>query len=656
MIPGGGDPQFQPLKAGTDRVDGRDMLNLALRPAFVRVLCLGAFLINVDYLAWRALHTLNPQAMALSLLLLVAESYGLVMFGLHVLLTWDTRSLERRLGLRLDQSIADAVMPPPRPRTVDVFIPTYDESVALLRKTVLAARELRLPHLTWVLDDGRREQVRAMCDELGVHYLTRDSNAHAKAGNINAALPQTSGELIVVLDADFIPLPNLLERTMGHFEDDRLAFVQLPQAFYNVDSVQHVDGDLSSGWHEQTLFYDVIQPGKNRWNAAFWCGSPAVVRRAALESVGGAATSTITEDILTSMRMHAAGWRSLYHNEILAVGAAPGDLDAFGTQRLRWAQGSMQILRSRENPLLKHGLTLSQRLNYFASMTTYFQALQLTIFASMPVLILVTGQSPISSFGPGFFLRFVPYMAVTLFAIKATGGSRQRLVWDQYFSFLRMFTFLRALPTLVTGGRKLRFRVTPKAPSESSARGALYPHIGVAAVNLGVIAALLALPRRQGIDGWTTAAVCLCAGVIASVYLTALARLWRRVYRRHHYRLQATLPTYIGVGGGPETLVYTENISFGGLSLTVPQRTQKGALVQIRMLLRGDQITTAGTVMSCEETREGLYRLGVEFAPLTVEHETRLLYQILETALKTSAGDDRASKRVPLPRFAASNA
>ncbi len=141
----------------------------------------------------------------------------------------------------------------------------------------------------------------------------------------------------------------------------------------------------------------------------------------------------------------------------------------------------MQILRSRENPLLKRGLSLAQRLNYFASMTTYFQALQLAVFVSMPL----------------FFVWFVPYMAITLATIKATGSS-QRLVWDQYFSFLRMFTFLRALPTLLSGGRNIRFRATPKAPAKEVPRAALYPHLGAAMVNLGVIAPLICASGPAG--------------------------------------------------------------------------------------------------------------------------------------------------------------
>jgi cellulose synthase (UDP-forming) len=535
-------------------------------------------------------------------------------------------------------------MPAPVPGTVDVFIPTYNESVSLLRKSVLAARDIRLDHATWVLDDGRRSEVQAMCEELGVGYLTRDSNEHAKAGNINAALPRTSGDYIVVLDADFIPLPHLLERTLGHFSDAGLAFVQLPQAFYNVDSIQHVGGDIRTGWHEQSLFYDVIQPGKNRWNAAFWCGSPAVLRRAALESVGGAATKTITEDILTSMRMHAAGWRSLYHNEVLAVGVAPGDLDGFRTQRLRWAQGSMQILRSRENPLLKRGLSLPQRINYFASMTTYFQAVQLAVLVAMPALVLITAQSPIAHLGASFFLRFIPYLALTMLASKLLGGSRQRMLWDQYFSFLRLFTFLRALPVLVTGGRKLRFRVTPKTPSES-ARGALYPHIGVALINIAVIALLIAQPGRLATG--TTIAVSVCAGIVAATYLLTVARLWRRVYRRHHYRVAVELPAQLQLDGGLEMSAATENISFGGLSLLTATAAQPGAHGEIRILLGGETIAVSAKIMSCTAHGAG-YRVGVQFGSLALEDEKLLLMSMLDAAI--GAGGTREREQLtPAP-------
>jgi cellulose synthase (UDP-forming) len=207
----------------------------------------------------------------------------------------------------------------------------------------------------------------------------------------------------------------------------------------------------------------------------------------------------------------------------------------------------MQILHGRENPLWKRGLSLAQRVSYFTSMTTYFQSLQIAVFVSMPALILATGESPIRNYGPSFFARFVPYVASVVVATKLTGGSSQRIAWDFYFAFLRMFTFLRALPPLVTGGRRLRFRVTPKAPSGPAHRRGLYPHLAAAVLNLAVIAALVAEPLRHGFDTGTTIAVCASAAIIAAFYALTLVRLWRRVYRRHHYRVPVALGDWVAV-------------------------------------------------------------------------------------------------------------
>lgn len=611
----------------------------------VRGLALLALLFSVYYLAWRAVATLNPHAMWLSLLLFAAECYGLITFALHIFLTWDTRSLERRLGLKPGQKLEEASIPVLDGATVDVFIPTYDEGVSLLRRTVLAAREISGEHLTWVLDDGHRDEVRKMCLELDVGYLTRDGNAHAKAGNINAALARTQGDFVVVLDADFIALPNLLERTLGHFQDEQLAFVQLPQAFYNVDSIQHVGGDIRTGWHEQTLFYDVIQPGKNRWNSAFWCGSPAVVRRSALDSVGGAATDTITEDILTSMRLHAAGWHSLYHNEILAVGIAPGDLDGFGTQRLRWAQGSMQILRSRENPLWKRGLTIPQRINYLASMTTYFQAVQLAVLIAMPVLVLISDQSPIAHLGASFFVRFAPYLVLTVLASKLMGQARQRFLWDQYYSFLRLFTFLRAIPVLLLGGGRLRFRVTPKSASGRLHRRGLYPHLAVALVNVAVFIVLVATPLDRRLSTGTVVSVAACAALVAGTYLFVVTRLWGRIYRRHNYRVTIGLPAELVLdAGGTELAAVTADISFGGVSVMLPEPVEVGSSGQVR--LHGGQlpIVLEGKLVSCREIH-GQYRAGFAFANASPDVEMLLLVCVLEAVLGQQLTAPQAPQR-----------
>jgi cellulose synthase (UDP-forming) len=228
------------------------------------------------YLVWRAGWSLNLDALWMAIPLLVAEAAGFVDFVLFLFMTWRVpapRSLE-----------------PPSGRTVDVFVTTYNEDPEILRSTILGAVHMRYPHRTYVLDDGRRPEVARLAQELGAEYITRPDAAHAKAGNINHALAETSAEFVAIFDADHVPHPQFLERTLGYLaEDARLALVQTPQEFYNLDSIQHGGVDASGGvaWHEQSLFYRVIQPGKNRLNSVFWCGSGAVLRRAALDDIGG---------------------------------------------------------------------------------------------------------------------------------------------------------------------------------------------------------------------------------------------------------------------------------------------------------------------------------------------------------------------------------
>ena len=297
------------------------------------------------YLVWRIGWTLNLSALWLALPLVAAEAMGFIDFCLFLFMSWHIPGLKSE--------------PPPEGLSVDVYITTYNESTEILRSSILGAVNMRYPHATYVLDDGARADVAALAKALGARYIARSEHEHAKAGNINHALTETSGDFIAVFDADHVPHPQFLERTLQYFTEERVALVQTPQEFYNLDSIQHASAkhEGEAHWHEQALFYRVIQPGKDRSNAAFWCGSSAVLRRSALEAIGGVATETITEDILTTIKLHAAGWRTAYHNEILATGIAPDDLDAFLTQRKRWAQGAMQILRSRYNPLWTKGLT-----------------------------------------------------------------------------------------------------------------------------------------------------------------------------------------------------------------------------------------------------------------------------------------------------------
>ena len=247
--------------------------------------------------------------------------------------------------------------------------------------------------------------------------------------------------------------------------DEKVAFVQTPQEFYNLDSIQHcTDWQKHVTWHEQSMFYRVIQPGKNRWNAAFWCGSGSVMRRSALTSVGGIATESVTEDIHTSLRLHAAGWKSVYHDEVLCMGLAPQDFLSFTIQRLRWAQGAMQVLR-RESPISKKGLSLPQRLNYISSMFTYFESFQRLMYTLTPAVVLITALLPINVGITAFLIRFLPYFILGQAANIALGRGHFKVLETDRFNLLKMTTFIKATFVLL-GFDPKSFKVTPKAASQ----------------------------------------------------------------------------------------------------------------------------------------------------------------------------------------------
>jgi cellulose synthase (UDP-forming) len=300
------------------------------RPGLSRGLALIALTWGLAYLTWRLLWSAEGASRVLWGLLLVAESYGLVNL---VALTWFS-------GGRDDGTSR----PPATPgHAVDVYVCTYDESEDILRATLMGCEALAYPHTTWLLDDGRRPEMEALAAAHGARYVVRPDNRHAKAGNINHALPRTEGDLILVLDADHVPMPDALDAVVGYFDDPGVALVQTPHDFSNHDSIQHYE----EGRHEQSVFFHVVCPGKDRHGAAFWCGSGGVLRRRALLEVGGVATETIAEDFHTTIKLHRAGWRTRFHDEIIVQGRGAGRPGAYLLQRDRWARGNLAVLTTR---------------------------------------------------------------------------------------------------------------------------------------------------------------------------------------------------------------------------------------------------------------------------------------------------------------------
>jgi cellulose synthase (UDP-forming) len=237
--------------------------------------------------------------------------------------------------------------------SVDVFIPTYNEPLSVVRATVLAASVLDWPEdklNVYLLDDGRREEFRAFCEEAGVHYVTRTNNAHAKAGNINAALKKSSGDFVAIFDCDHVPTRSFLQVAMGWcVRDPKMAVVQMPHYFFSPDPFERNLGTFGKVPNEGELFYGLLQDGNDEWNATFFCGSCAVIQRAALLEVGGVAVETVTEDAHTALRLHRHGYNSAYMAVPQAAGLATESLSAHVGQRIRWARGMAQIFRV-DNP------------------------------------------------------------------------------------------------------------------------------------------------------------------------------------------------------------------------------------------------------------------------------------------------------------------
>ncbi len=588
--------------------------------------------VGVWYLWWRTFDTLNPDALWLSLPLLFADYLGFAFFFLFAINLW---SRIRRY--------------PPVPvdgLSVDVFIPTYNEPLDILRPTIVSALAMDYPHKTYVLDDGRREHVRRLCEELGAVYLTRSDNRGAKAGNINAALPKTDGELIAIFDADHAPYKNFLTSLLGYFRDEKVALAQAPQAYYNLDSFQHGVGKRSGGhrpWHEQSVFYDVILPGKDRWNAAFWCGSTAIVRRTALEEIGGVDTRTITEDMHTAMGMHARGWKSVYHDRELALGIAPDDLEQFLVQRLRWAEGAIQILR-RDNPLFHRGLSLKQRVSYFTSVAYVIEYVPKAIYLAMPPVVLLTGTLPMNHMGWNLLFRFAPYYLLgTTATILLTGGTNPFL-HSERFHLIKMEIMLRALTSLVWP-RKLKFKVTAKGASETDSRFRALKLVKfqLALGGLCLVAAVWAIGGAIVGAPWRLSFMALVMTAIWAVVNAGMAAsLARTILRRHHrrsvYRFPVSVPLAVSVAGTTSS-VTASDISAVGIGWHARAALAPGCLVHACLAPNAVAAIEAELkVTSCRPAGEELFQIGAEITSLSPESQRALVLFLFQTVAPESLG------------------
>lgn len=430
--------------------------------SFSRSLVAGIlFCLLARYLLWRSLSTLNltnPVDGIFSLLLLGMELIAISGGMLQLLLMFTTKD-RRQEADKYSKSVVDGSYCP----SVDILIPTYNEPEFILRRTIIGCQAIDYPNKkVYLLDDTNRPQIKQLARELGCYYRTRLDNTHAKAGNLNHALKNTDGELIVVFDADFIPTRNFLQRTVGFFQKRNIALVQTPQSFYNGDPIARNLNLETVLTPEEEVFYRQIQPIKDGAGSVVCAGTSFVVRREALNSIGGFVTDSLSEDYFTGIRLAAQGYELVYTNEKLSAGLAAENISSHLAQRLRWARGTLQAFFISSNPLTIRGLSLWQRLGHLEGLLHWFSCIPRLFFILLPILVIGFGIQPFHSSVREAVYFFLPYYLTQLTAFSWLNmRSRSALLSDLY-SLVQCFPLAVTVIKIILNPFAKGFQVTPK--------------------------------------------------------------------------------------------------------------------------------------------------------------------------------------------------
>jgi cellulose synthase (UDP-forming) len=529
------------------------------------------------YAWWRTTQTLHlpdPMEAVIGYVLFAAELYTWIVLLLGYMQTaWPLN--------RKPYPLPDDLSTWP---TVDVFIPTYNEPLSVVQPTVHAATGMDWPHdklNIYLLDDGRREEFRRFAEAAGVGYIVRDEHSHAKAGNINHALTITHGEYIAIFDCDHIPVRSFLQTTMGQFlADPNCAVVQTPHHFFSPDPFERNFDTFHRVPNEGSLFYGLIQDGNDFWNATFFCGSCAIIKRAPLEEIGGIAIETVTEDCHTSLRLHRRGYNSAYLRTVQSAGLATESLSGHIGQRIRWARGMAQIFRV-DNPWTGKGLSLFQRICYSNAMLHFFYGIPRIVFLLMPGAYLFFGLHMINTQAVIILAYVLPYLFLSNLANSRIQGQFRHSFWAEiYESVLAWYIVLPTTMALINP--KLgKFNVTAKG-------GQIYneyldwtiskPYLVLLGINIAAMLAglfRLVFVRSEP----ATVLMNMAWGTINLIVLGAavgVAQEARQV--RVSHRIPLSVPATLMLPDGRTLACTTENYSVGGLGLIVPAHAAVAAL------------------------------------------------------------------------------
>ncbi|MBP0462365.1 UDP-forming cellulose synthase catalytic subunit [Roseomonas sp. PWR1] len=595
------------------------------------VLAILSCLVSLRYLHWRLSDTLTADSFTQGFFmfgLAAAETYAVIALLLGYFQT--LRPLERR--------------PAPMPEdhetwpTVDVYIPTYNEDLDVVRPTVLAALAMDWPIdklKVWILDDGRRPAFREFAEECGAGYIVRPDNKGAKAGNLNHAMAQTDGEYIAIFDCDHVPTRAFLQMTMGWMlRDPKLGMIQTPHHFYSLDPFER---NLSNGRdvpNEGLMFYGLVQPGNDLWNATFFCGSCAVLRREAIVDAGGVPTETVTEDCHASLRMQRLGWNTAYLRVPLAAGLATERLMIHIGQRMRWARGMLQIMRV-DNPIFGPGLSIAQRLCYFSAMFHFLFALPRVVFLTAPLAFLLLGFSPIAA-SP---LAIIAYAGPHIFHAVATGsrvaGSVRHSFWSEIYETVLALWLVPVTIATILDPKKGKFNVTQKGgllPEGYFDWRAVYPSLILAILlALGVVAGVRGLASTEW--GSLESQAYLLNGIWALLcivpVLASVAAGRERKQVRATARVEVSLPAQLVLPDGRRIDARTRDLSLGGAGIVVAEAPALEAEtpVMLDIPMGGEVLTLSGYFLRADGGEVQLL-----FRPQTVEEEGAIVRAVFGRA------------------------
>lgn len=542
--------------------------------------------VSCRYLWWRYTSTLNwndPLDMICGLLLLGAETYTwLILILGYVQTLWPLN--RRPVPLPEDAS---------RWPTIDLMIPTYNEPLEVVRPTVLAALGIDWPQSQLrihLLDDGRRAEMREFAASVGINYITRNDNRHAKAGNLNHAMTVTDGEFLAIFDCDHVPQRSFLQMTLGWFlKEPRLGILQTPHHFFSPDPFERNLGRFREMPNEGTLFYGLVQDGNDLWDASFFCGSCAVLRRSALEAIGGFAVETVTEDAHTSLRLHRHGYTSAYLRLPQAAGLATESLSAHIGQRIRWARGMAQIFRL-DNPLLGRGLSLGQRLCYANAMLHFLAGIPRLIFLTAPLAFLLLHAYIIYAPAAAILLYVAPHMFHSGLTNSRIQGRHRHSFWSEIYDAVLAWYIARPTTMALINPRKGKFNVTVKGGLVAKRYfdwGISRPYLLLVLLNLtGVVAAgwrLYAGPTDEIPTVlvslvWTLYNLMILGGAIA------VAAEAHQV--RHHHRVRVDQDAAVAREDGHAFPCVLHDYAESGVGLRLPRSNMLEPDEMVTLLLR----------------------------------------------------------------------